>query len=62
MLANKEIKQLIKRHRGDFAKFCRFLSVSRDLLRGRLDSEKTENNLDGQYRAFILHQKTQDKK
>lgn len=59
MLTNKQIHTLLLENKGDLKAFQKFVGFkSRQAMEFRLASTEPKNNLDGQYKAFILEKKT----
>lgn len=61
METNKEIRELLRKKRGDLKDFASFLKMSVVGLLQKLESEKKKDNLSGMYREFVINQKKRKK-
>lgn len=59
-MKNTEINKLLIKHRGDKAKFARFLGCPITTLDSQLKSDKPKDNLYGKYKEFLIEQKKQE--
>ena len=56
-LTNKEISERLKENYGDLSAFCRFMDLSINGLKKKLESTKPKDNLSGMYTEFLIEQK-----